>query len=143
SWHKSDYGPLAGKKIVSWGDADEPGWAASQALSHMLADPNGLACSVKLVDTNRMPDGWDVRDALAEGWNFERLIAWLRERARPVAHPVSLTTTPEQGINGKENTANPASPAPGTPMDTPPEPAPAAPLADHTAAQEPDGVPTS
>lgn len=86
SWHRSEWAPLAGRSVVVWPDNDEPGLAAGVALANLLADPKGLGCTpTKLVDPNRMPEGWDIRDALAEGWDAGRILAFCRERAGVIA----------------------------------------------------------
>lgn len=98
AWHKHDWKPIAGRNILLWPDADEPGWTACEKLAALLADPRGLACSVRIVDTNRMPEGWDVADAEAEGWDTVKLIEWAKPRARdwlPPAPPPPEPPKPE------------------------------------------------
>jgi putative DNA primase/helicase len=87
AWHRHDWSPLRGRNVLLWPDADEPGWAACEKLAALLTDPKGLACSVRIVDTNRMPEGWDVADAEAEGWDTLKLVEWAKPRARDYAPP--------------------------------------------------------
>lgn len=82
AWHKHDWKPVAGQKVLIWPDADKPGWEACEKLAALLSDPKGLACQVRVVDTNRMPEGWDVADAEADGWDTLKLIEWAKPRAR-------------------------------------------------------------
>lgn len=102
AWPKHDWEPVRGRKVLLWPDADEPGWTACEKLAAMLADPRGLACSVRIVDTNRMPDGWDIADAEAEGWDTVKLIDWAKPRARdylpivPKPEEPKAETKPEQ-----------------------------------------------
>ena len=76
---KADWSPLSGREdVLLLPDADEPGRAAMLRVAHILANvgiPN-----IKIVDVYKLtataPDGsrkavengWDLADALAEGW---------------------------------------------------------------------------
>jgi hypothetical protein len=95
AWHKHDWKPLAGRKVLLWPDADEAGWTACDKLAALLTDPRGLACSVRIVDTNRMPEGWDVADAEAEGWDTLKLIEWAKPRAKDYAPAIAKAAPPE------------------------------------------------
>jgi putative DNA primase/helicase len=79
AWHKHEWGVLAGRAVLIIPDNDEPGIAAGQKLSALLADPRGLACRVRIVDPTGQPEGWDIAD-----WTgtTEELIAWAKPRAR-------------------------------------------------------------
>jgi putative DNA primase/helicase len=96
AWHKHDWKPLAGRKLLLWPDADEPGWTACDKLAALLSDPRGLACSVRIVDTNRMPDGWDVADAEADGWDTLKLIEWAKPRAKDYQPAVAPQPQPAE-----------------------------------------------
>lgn len=88
-----DFSPLAGRDLVLWPDADEPGFQAmlgytdSTGLIHegvaQLAHRAG-ARSIRVVDVGVMPKGWDIADALDEGWTPQQLAGWARSRVRPV-----------------------------------------------------------
>jgi DNA primase len=80
---KTDWSPLRGRKVQLVPDADEPGKKAMIGLARKLAD---MGCSeVKIVNSNaiaaRNPDsstrqikeGWDIADAVAEGWSADAL----------------------------------------------------------------------
>jgi putative DNA primase/helicase len=82
AWHKHDWKPIAGRGILLWPDNDEPGIKNAEKLAALLADPKGLACKVKLIDPNRMPESWDIADAEADGWTTEKVIEWAKPRAR-------------------------------------------------------------
>jgi putative DNA primase/helicase len=79
AWHKHDWSALAGKAVLIAPDNDEPGLQAAEKLAALLSDLKGLACKVKVIDPNRMPEGWDFADW--EGTTDE-LIAWAKPRAR-------------------------------------------------------------
>jgi putative DNA primase/helicase len=87
AWHKHDWTPLAGKAVLISPDNDEPGLQAAEKLAALLSDAKGLACKVKVIDPNRMADGWDIADW--EGTTDE-LIAWAKPRARDYKAPVPI-----------------------------------------------------
>lgn len=80
TWHggtqavkESDWTPLRGRSCVVWPDADDVGVNAAKQI-------------VKLVGSGRIIDlpagltkGWDAADALAEGWDVDRVAELLRE----------------------------------------------------------------
>jgi len=78
-----DWTPLAGRKVIIWPDRDEPGIDAAHAIAKAIAP---IAAKVRIITPPAgEPDGWDLADAVAEGWTRERLIAALRPPAEPVA----------------------------------------------------------
>jgi putative DNA primase/helicase len=78
----ADWSPLAGRKVVIWPDRDAPGIEAARAISKALA---GIAAKVRIVTPPAGPDdGWDLADAVAEGWTREHLVAALKPRADPM-----------------------------------------------------------
>ncbi len=76
---KADWAPLAGRQVLIWPDADEPGGKYADTVSTNLC---GLGCSVSIVDALALasltPDGgyrepvkgWDAADAIAEWENL-------------------------------------------------------------------------
>ena len=78
--HHADWEPLRGRKVLLWPDADEPGCKAMGQLAGVLADPAGLGCHVRLVDTAGQPDGWDLADGETEGWTGDAVKAWALPR---------------------------------------------------------------
>jgi hypothetical protein len=77
----ADWEPLAGRDVVVWPDADEPGQAAAKAITARL---QGLAARVRLLDVDGQPKGWDAADAVEEGWTPARLVEFARQRVRAV-----------------------------------------------------------
>lgn len=88
-----DWGPLKGRDVVLWPDADEPGRHAmlghrdysgtfkpgiAQALHRV-----GVR-SMRYVDPSGQPKGWDVADAIAEGWTPKQLATWAAHRVMDV-----------------------------------------------------------
>jgi putative DNA primase/helicase len=78
----ADWSPLAGRKVVIWPDRDAPGVEAARAISKALA---GIAAKVRIITPPAGPDdGWDLADAVAEGWDRARLIEAMKPQAAPV-----------------------------------------------------------
>ena len=103
----ADWGALAGRDVILWPDADEPGrtamaWLASQLLP--------TAKRVRVVDTEGQPAGWDLADAIAEGWTQTQVAEWARPRAREVAKPAQVvavhTERPHAGAPPIEHEAD-------------------------------------
>jgi putative DNA primase/helicase len=66
---KADWTVLAGRRVVIWPDADEPGQKAAAAVRDALADAAGLVAVVDVPD--HWPDGWDLADELPDGVTAE------------------------------------------------------------------------
>lgn len=89
---KTDWKPLAGRRVLIWGDADEPGAKYGKAVAETLA---ALGCDVSVIDAmalaamapgggNREPvKGWGAADA-ADEWAD---ISALRKAAFACAKP--------------------------------------------------------
>ena len=79
---KTDFGPLAGRKVLLWPDNDPSGQKAMQQVAQKL---QGLGANVRSVDLEALAkhrpggptltEGWDAADAVEEGWNPEGLKA--------------------------------------------------------------------
>ena len=93
---KSDWAPLQNRQVVIWPDADEAGRTYANDVASIL---HGLGVSdIRVVDANtlasRTPDGttrepplgWDVADAVEEGWNLDEL----REAVLATATPFEI-----------------------------------------------------
>jgi putative DNA primase/helicase len=81
----ADFTPLAGRKVIIWPDRDEPGIAAAQSIAKALAS---IAATVRVITPPLGdPDGWDLADALAEGWDKARVVDFLKPKSDPA--PVS------------------------------------------------------
>jgi putative DNA primase/helicase len=72
---------LAGRSVVIWPDADEPGMNAARDIAARLA---ALGCVIKIAEPEETrAKGWDAADAEAEGWGVSDAVAWLRANALP------------------------------------------------------------
>lgn len=109
---KADWTPLRGRKVVIWPDCDaqldkagerrpeaaQPGIKAAEAIAAKLHE---LGCQVRIVRIpapGAKPDGWDVADAIAEGWSRDDVLSFIRDNLRapacaaegdPPQHPAS------------------------------------------------------
>lgn len=87
----ADWTPLAGRDVVLWPDADDPGRAAMANLATVLAS---TARRVRVIDTEDQPTGWDLADATAEGWTASRIAEWAKPRVReiPKSNVIAIRT---------------------------------------------------
>ena len=79
---RTDWDSLAGREVILWPDADDPGREAMARLAGEL-DRIGAA-EVRVIEPEEdRPSGWDVADAIAEeGWGWEQTQLYLRRSER-------------------------------------------------------------
>lgn len=65
AWDKTDWTPLQGRSVLIWPDADDPG---RQAAAKIAAHLTQIASSVRVINPNGHADGWDIADAMGQGW---------------------------------------------------------------------------
>jgi hypothetical protein len=95
---KADWSALRGRSVTIWPDADPPGLKAADTLAGILA---AIGCAVAVVTPpDGVRQGWDLANALEDGWTPERAAAELERLAQPV----------------------PAAQPPAPPTDQPPNP---------------------
>lgn len=100
---KADWTPLAARKVIIWPDCDaqvdkatgqllpehateelrgQPGIKAAEDIAQILL---GLGSEVRIINIPKpgtVADGWDVADALAEGWKADDLKTWIIKNLR-------------------------------------------------------------
>ncbi|MFM1991324.1 MAG: hypothetical protein RJA99_4281 [Pseudomonadota bacterium] len=126
---KADFSPLAGRKVILWPDHDrkadkagalmpahaQPGIKAMEAIAEQLLE---LGCEVTILDLEPLgerADGWDVADAIAEGWTRERVVEYLAAHQRaPKASAPTRAARAGEGGGGEVVAAGCAGP-PGLP----------------------------
>lgn len=101
---KSDFSVLAGRKIILWPDADEAGIKAMNCVFGAL--PDSLRENCRVLNVSGMPKAWDAADALSEGWDSEKAVAWAKERVASPTPPsdaqnVILPSFPDENEKGK------------------------------------------
>lgn len=75
----ADWDALAGRRVVVWPDADQPGRKAGETIAAAL-EGIASACTVLRVEG---PEGWDVADAIAEGWDAARIREFIKAGGAP------------------------------------------------------------
>ena len=92
----ADWTSLKGREVIIWPDADAPGKAAAAKLAERLLP---IATSVRLINPSDQSDGWDIADAIAEGWTAKQLIDWARKHlSSPDSTAVSISAPSESAI---------------------------------------------
>lgn len=88
----ADWSPLEGRDVVLWPDAIDGvgamlGRVDGSGLIHegvaQLAWRAGCK-SLRVVDTAGMAKGWDIADAMADGWTAKQVALWARSRVKLV-----------------------------------------------------------
>jgi putative DNA primase/helicase len=88
---KADWQPLRGRDVVLWPDADDVG---REAMAKLAARLLALGCTVRVVAVpTGQPEGWDLADALAEGWTPGRAAKVIEQRARVIEPPAAPEPT--------------------------------------------------
>ena len=81
----ADWTPLKGRKVLIWPDADEPGL---QAAGEVMRALRGIAATVRIVPIPAgVAKGWDLADAVDEGWDRARLIEHIKAMPEPAPEP--------------------------------------------------------
>lgn len=97
-----DWSPLEGRRVVLWPDADEPGRKCMARIAELLIV---RGCEVKIAHPKSYDQkGWDVADAIADGWSREACLAFLARAERVGVQEliVARTTTTTQAIRTGE-----------------------------------------
>jgi putative DNA primase/helicase len=82
---KADWQPLRGRDCVLWPDADAVG---REAMAKLAARLLALGCTVRVVAVpTSAAEGWDLADALSEGWTPGRVAKAVEQLARVVEAP--------------------------------------------------------
>ncbi len=110
----ADWRPLAGRAVVIWGDADQEGENAIHGHTDERGKPHlGVvhhlhevgAKSVHVVPWDRRKTkGWDVADAIAEGWTAEQVTTYVRT-AVAVPRPADEPNRDDPGWQPDERTS--------------------------------------
>ncbi len=71
---KTDWSPLSGKHVLIWPDRDKPGWLYADHASQAIMRAGAKSCAI-LQPPAEKPDGWDVADALTDGFDIAGFLA--------------------------------------------------------------------
>jgi len=74
--NKADWSALAGRSVIGWPDNDDSGKKAMAGISSLIGGINVLQPPAD------KPQGWDIADAVNEGWSDEQVLEFI---LKPVA----------------------------------------------------------
>jgi putative DNA primase/helicase len=77
AWKKVDWSAIAGRKVLMWPDADDPGTKAMHDIAQHI---RGAAPEIKIIDIDGLADGFDAADALADGMDWAGFKAFATPR---------------------------------------------------------------
>ncbi len=86
---KTDWSSLAGKHVQIWPDRDKPGWQYADRASQAIMQAGAKSCVI-LQPPAEKPEGWDVADAVKDGFDIAGFLA-VGERV-PVVHQIEPHT---------------------------------------------------
>jgi len=90
---KVDWSPLCGRDVVLWPDADPAGMRAMLGANNSAGQlaigvaqyaARAGARSIRVVDPTGQPSGWDIADAVDDGWTWPQISAWAASRVADV-----------------------------------------------------------
>lgn len=91
---KTDWSPLAGRKVLIWPDNDAPGRKYAEAAAAAIRAAGALSVDILSIPEGRGPK-WDAADAVDAGENPRDLIRQMRAEAKSAPEPGSgLTLEP-------------------------------------------------
>lgn len=86
AWRHVIWQQLAGRDVVIWPDNDEAGTAAAHNIAEQLERHSARVRVLTPPPTK--PAGWDIADAIADGWTQERIMGFID--GPPAAAPLPL-----------------------------------------------------
>ena len=89
---KTDWLPLKGRSVTIWPDADKQGRVAASAIVALVGP---IVAKVAVLDPGERAKGWDVADAIAEGWSASDLQTLIEEHSAPCAESLPRLTGAE------------------------------------------------
>ena len=105
---KADWQPLRGRSVILWPDADDVG---REAMAKLAARLLALDCTVQIVNLPpAVTDGWDLADALAEGWTPGRAAKAVERLARTIEPPAAPPKSDGPPNNTGEGQSTPSPP---------------------------------
>ena len=87
AWDKADWSPLIGRNVLVWPDADSAGIEAADKITAHLKKIGVKGLKRIQVSEN---GGWDVADAVADGWDWKRVAEWARARIETIDVTVQI-----------------------------------------------------
>jgi putative DNA primase/helicase len=94
----ADWTALEGRDVTIWPDSDKPGVEAAAVIAGVLLKS---ARSLRAINVSGQPEGWDISDAIVQGWDRSAITTFMNQRAK-----VLNTPTPELKV-GRKHDAEP------------------------------------
>ncbi len=79
---KTDWSPLAGKRVTIWPDKDKAGWEYAEIVSKAARTAGASTVSILIPPTNK-PEKWDAADAVAEGMDIRGFLDSAKQQEPP------------------------------------------------------------
>lgn len=84
----ADWAPLAGRQVDLWPDNDAAG---RNAIARLIPILRNLGCDGRTINPTDQPNGWDVADAVSDGWDRGAVIRWIRRDGDKYLVPFSVS----------------------------------------------------
>jgi len=100
---KTDWSPLSGKAVLIWPDRDKPGWEYAAQAAQAVLSAGAKSCHV-LYPPEEAAEGWDVADAIAEGFDVATFLTHgPRLQMHDVADDVDPVVGSDESVWGTED----------------------------------------
>ena len=76
---KVDWTPVHGRRLFLWPDNDTPGVQCMEAIADLLSD---RVAEIKVLYPEGQAEKWDAADAAKNGWTWDTLRAWAKDKVR-------------------------------------------------------------
>jgi len=100
---KTDWSPLSSKAVLIWPDRDKPGWEYATQAAQAILSAGAKSCHV-LYPPEEAAEGWDVADAIAEGFDVVTFLTHgPRLQMHDVADDVDPVVSSDESVWGTED----------------------------------------
>ena len=100
---KTDWSPLVGKAVLIWPDRDKPGWEYATQAAQAILSAGAKSCHV-LYPPEEAAEGWDVADAIAEGFDVATFLTHgPRLQMHDVTDDVDPVVSSDESVWGTED----------------------------------------
>jgi len=100
---KTDWSPLSGKAVLIWPDRDKPGWDYAAQAAQAILSAGAKSCHI-LYPPEEAAEGWDVADAIAEGFDVATFLTHgPRLQMHDVADDVDPVVSSDESVWGTED----------------------------------------
>ena len=100
---KTDWSPLSAKAVLIWPDRDKPGWEYATQAAQAILSAGAKSCHI-LYPPEDAPEGWDVADAISEGFDIATFLTHgPRLQMHDVADDVDPVVSNDESVWGTED----------------------------------------